>query len=74
MTVVNGQKMKCNLKGSVNMKLKGGETVNLTKVLYVSQSVNTILGVSRLVSKGSMMGATQDKMTIKKNSFNIILN
>ena len=38
-TVVNGQNMKCGLKGSVNMKLKGGETFNLTKVLYVPQSV-----------------------------------
>ena len=38
-TVVNGQNMKCGLKGSVNMKLKGGERFNLTKVLYVPQSV-----------------------------------
>ena len=30
-TVGNGQKMKCELKGSVNMKLKDGQTVKLTR-------------------------------------------
>ena len=36
-TVGNVQKMKWELKGSVNMKLKGGETVKMTKDLYVTQ-------------------------------------
>ena len=39
--VVNGQKMKCDIKGSVNMKLQGGQTLNLIKVLYVTQAVKT---------------------------------
>ena len=36
--VGNGQKMKYELKCSVNMKLQDGQTVKLTKVLYVPQS------------------------------------
>ena len=38
-TVENGQKMKRNIKGSVNMKLKYGQTVKITKLLYVPQAV-----------------------------------
>ena len=38
-TVGNDQKMNCNLKGSVNIKLKGRETVKLTEVYtYPKQS------------------------------------
>ena len=48
-TVGNDQKMKCELKGSVNMKTKGGEKVKLTKLLYVPQADKKILSVSRLV-------------------------
>ena len=44
-TVGNSQKMKFNIKGSVNINLKGGETVNLTKVLYVPQAFNNILSI-----------------------------
>ena len=40
-TVVNFQKMKCDLKGSMNMELQGGQIVKLTKVLYVPQVVKT---------------------------------
>ena len=40
-TVGNGQKIKCELKGSVNMKFQYGQTVNLTEVLYVPQGVKT---------------------------------
>ena len=57
-TVGNVQKMKCDLKGSVNMNIHGWETVKLTKFLYVTQEVNNILSVSRLVSKGATIGAT----------------
>ena len=74
LTVVNGQKMKCEIKFLVNMKLKGGETVKITKVVYIPQAVKNILSVWRLISKETMMGATQDKITIKKNSVNIILD
>ena len=35
-TVENGQKMKCDLKDSVNMSFKYGKTVKLTKVIYVT--------------------------------------
>ena len=72
-TVGNGQKMKCKLKAPVNINPKVGEMVNLTKFIYVTQGVNNILIVSWLVSKGATMGATQDKMTIKKG-VNMILD
>ena len=65
-TVVNGQNMKCDLKGYVNIKFQDGKTVKLTKVLYVTQAVKNLLIVSRVMSKGANMGATQDKITIKK--------
>ena len=70
----NVQKMKCELKGSVKMKLQYGITVKLTKVLYVPQAVKKLLRLSRLVSKGSAMGATQDKTIIKKNGVSMILD
>ena len=38
-TVVNGQKIKCKLKGYVNMKLQYRQTVKITKVFYVPQAV-----------------------------------
>ena len=73
-TVVNGQKMKSGLKRSVNMKFQYGQTVKLTKVLYITQAVKNILRVSRLMSKGSKMGATQDKVITKKNGVSVILD
>ena len=60
-TVENGHKMKCELKVSLKMKMQYGQTVKLTKVLYVPQAVKNILRVLRLVSKGATIGATQDK-------------
>ena len=48
------------------MKLQGGETVNLTEVLYVPQAVKNIIRVSRLVSRVSTMGDSKDKTKIKK--------
>ena len=66
--------MKCELKFAVNMKLQGGETVKFTEVLYLPQEVKNILSVSRIVSKGAMMGDTKCKMTIKENGVNMILN
>ena len=36
-TVGNGQNMKCELKGSVNINIQEGGTVKLTKILYVPQ-------------------------------------
>ena len=57
-TVENGQNMKCELKGSVNMKLQGGQTVKLTKVLYLPQAVKNLLGVSRRFSKFNKIRAT----------------
>ena len=50
-TVKNSQKMKCDLKGSVNMNFQDKQMVNLTKVLYILQAVKNLLSVSRLVSK-----------------------
>ena len=71
--VGNGQKMKCELKGSVNMKLQDGKTVKITEVLYVPQSVKLFLSVSRLVLKGATMRATQEKMITKKNGVSMTL-
>ena len=72
--VVNYHNMKCDLKGAVNMNLEGGEMFKLTKVLYVPQSVKDILSLQRIVSKGTTMGDNQDKITMKKNSVNMILD
>ena len=55
----------------VNMKLRGGEMVKLTNVLYIPQAVKNLLSIVRLISKGSTMRATKDKMNIKKNGVNI---
>ena len=55
-TVGSGQKIKCELKGSVKMKLQDGQTVKLTEVLYVPQAVEKLLSVSRLILKGAKMG------------------
>ena len=72
--VGNGQKMKCELKGSVKMKLQYGQTVKLTEVLYVPQAVKNMLSVSRLVAKGVIMRFTQGKMTTKKNGMSMTLD
>ena len=74
MTFRNGSKMKCELKGKVNMKLQVGKMIMLTEVLYIPQSVKNILSVSRLVQKESAMGDTKDKTTINQNDANMILD
>ena len=71
-TVGNDQKMKCDLKVSVNMKLKDGQKMKLTEVLYVPQAVKNLLRVSRLLSKGATIGATQDNH--KENGVSVILD
>ena len=48
--------------------------MKLIEVLYVPQALNNLLSVSRILSKGATMGATQDKMTIKKNGVRMILD
>ena len=72
--VRNGQNMKCELKGTVNMKLQGGKTLQLNSVLYATQSVKNIMSVLRIIPKGATTGATKDKITIKKNGVNMILD
>ena len=57
-TVVNVQKMKCKIKGSINTKFQYGKMVKLTEVLYIPQAVKNLLRISRLVSKGATVGAT----------------
>ena len=66
--------MKSELKSSVNMNMKDGQTANLSKVLYVPKAVKKLLSISRLISKGITMGATQDRMIIKKNGVSMILD
>ena len=46
--------------------------MKLTKVLNVTQAVKLFLIASMLVSKGAMMGDTQEKMIIDKNR--VIIN
>ena len=60
----NGQKMKCELKGSVNMKLKNIETVKLNQSPVHTPSIENLLSTSRLVSKGAMIMDNQDKMEL----------
>ena len=57
-TVGNGQKMKCEIKGSVNMKIQGRETLKLNESMYVPQAVENFVSVSRLILKGATMGDT----------------
>ena len=44
-TVVNSQKMKCELKGLVNMNMQGGGIVNFIKVLYITQAIKNFFRV-----------------------------
>ena len=73
-TVGNGQKMKCELKGSVKMKLQDQQMAKLIKVLYVIQAVEKLFSVPRLVSKGATMRSTKDKIIIKKNGVGMQLD
>ena len=66
--------MKCGLKGAVNIKLQGGETLKLIDVLYVSQAIKSLLRISSIGAKVYTMGDTKDKMTIKKNGVSMNLN
>ena len=60
--------MKCEVNGTVNIKLQVGGTFKLNDVLYIPQAANNILSVLRIVSKIFTMRSTKDNMTIKKNS------
>ena len=73
-TVGNGKKMKCELKGSIKMKLQYGKIIKLTEVLYMPQAAENLLSVWRLVSKGATMGATQYKIIINKNGVSMALD
>ena len=66
--------MKCDLKGSVNMKFQYGKTMNITKVLYVPHALKNLLSVSRLMPKGATMVDTQDKITMMKNGVSVVLD
>ena len=73
-TVGNVQKIKCELKVTVNMKLQGGEAAKMTKVLCIRQAIKNILSISRLISKRAILRTTKDKTTTKKIGFNMILD
>ena len=66
--------MEYEIKVTVIMKLQGGNTIKLTESLYLPQSVNNILSVSRVILKGSTMGDTKYKITIRKKGVNMILD
>ena len=54
----SSQKMKCEIRGSVNMKLKCGKLVKLTKVLYVPPVVDFFLayqGSCKSVSRWELL-------------------
>ena len=70
--VGNGQKIKCKLKGSVKKNLGRTNSEALPNSCTYHKQLKK-LSVSRLVSKGAMMGDTQDKMTINKNGVSMIL-
>ena len=55
------------------MNLQDVKTVKFTKVLYVPRAMKNLLRVSRLVSKGALMGATHDKMIIKEKGVSMTL-
>ena len=55
------------------MNLQGGEKVKTNELIYITQAVNNILSVSRLVSKGAMTGATKEKININKGVINMAL-
>ena len=40
--------------------------VKFTEILYTPQAVKNLLIVSRIVSKGAMMGDTKDKLPSRK--------
>ena len=46
----------------------------MTEDIYIPQAVKNIFIVSKLLSKVSTMGDTLDKITLKKNSVNIVLD
>ena len=50
-TVGNGQKMKCDLKVKVKIKLQGIETVKLTEALYIPQAVKNIFCIQACIKK-----------------------
>ena len=64
--VVDFQKINCKIKRLVKHEYTSRGELKLNKFLYVNQAVKNLLVASRLVSKGYTMGATQDKMAIKK--------
>ena len=73
-TVVNFQKMKCKLKGSVKnetTRRTNGETYQNT---VPSPSCEKLLSVSKLVYMGATTGVTQDKTIINKNGVSITLD
>ena len=62
--------MKCELRVSVNMNFQYGQTVKLTS----TSKCENLLRVSRIASKSATMGATQNKIIIKKNGVGMILD
>ena len=48
--------------------------MKLTEVLYAPQALEKLLSISRLIQKGATMGATQEKMIIKKNGVSMTLD
>ena len=70
-TVGNGHKIKCDIKGKVNMKLQWEEKVKFNVFLYVLQANNKVMSILRIIYKGVKMGATNYNMNIKKNGVNI---
>ena len=55
-TVGNGQTMKCEIKGSVNIKIKNGQTVNHNEVLYLPQAVKELLRISSSFQRAPKLG------------------
>ena len=56
MTVRNGQNMKCELNGTVNMILQKGETVKLNEVLYLPEALKNLPIILAVVEKDLLWG------------------
>ena len=69
---VDKSKMKCEIKGSVNMKLQYRQTEKLTEVLYVPQSVKYFERIKDCL-EGCYNEVHSGKMIIKNNGVSMTL-
>ena len=59
--------MKQEIKGTVTVKMQGGETVKLNENFFVPPYFKKLMRALTLVTKEATVGDTKDQMTIKTN-------